>query len=127
MPDGLERVREPRAVVIALGRDEDLRLVLEAPERLAVGDAVAVALERAAQPAGHLGDEPAASLRRAHRERREPARLLGIEARQEGSRRQVQWSACARAILLEPTVAPGTTLAPISGLLGGLHSATRLV
>ena len=75
-PDGLERVREPRAVVVALGRHEDLRLVLEAPERLAVGDAVAVALKGAAQPAGHLGHEPAARLRRAHGERREAARLL---------------------------------------------------
>ena len=84
MPDGLERVREPRAVVIALGGDEDLRLVLEAPERLAVGDAVAIALERAAQPARRLGDEPAARLRRADCERRQPARLLGVEARQEG-------------------------------------------
>ena len=83
-PDRLERVREARAVVVALGRDEDLRLVLEPPERLAVGDAVAVALERAAQPARLLLDEPAARLRRAHGERREPARLLGVEARQEG-------------------------------------------
>ena len=83
-PDGLERVREARAVVVALGRDEDLRLVLEAPERLAVGDAVAIALEGAAQPARGLLDEPAARLRRAHGERRQPARLLGVEARQEG-------------------------------------------
>ena len=60
--DGLERVRQPRAVVIALGRDEDLRLVLEPAERLAVGDAVAVALERAAQAARHLGREPSEGL-----------------------------------------------------------------
>ena len=73
-PDGLERVREPRAVVVALGRHEDLRLVLEPPERLAVGDAVAVALEGAAEPAGDLGDEAAARLRRASpRAAREPA------------------------------------------------------
>ena len=51
-PRRLERVGEPRAVVIALGRDEDLRLVLEPPERLGVDDPVAVALERGAQPAG---------------------------------------------------------------------------
>jgi hypothetical protein len=43
---GLQRVREARAVVVALRRDEDLRLVLEPPERLAVHHAVAVALER---------------------------------------------------------------------------------
>ena len=47
----LERVRQPRAVVVALGRDEDLRLVLEAPEGLAVHDPADVALQRRAQPA----------------------------------------------------------------------------
>ena len=45
----LERVRQARAVVVALGREEDLRLVREAPERLAVDDAVAVALEVGAE------------------------------------------------------------------------------
>src|SRR5215208_4018102 len=44
-PARLERVREPRPVVIALRRDEDLRLVLQAPERLRVDDPVAVALK----------------------------------------------------------------------------------
>ena len=47
-PAGLKRVRQPGAEVVALGRDEDLRLVLEAAERLAVDDPVAVALERRA-------------------------------------------------------------------------------
>src|SRR5918994_609636 len=47
-PGGLERVREPGAVVVALGRDEDLRLVLQAPEGLRVHDPVAVALKRRA-------------------------------------------------------------------------------
>ena len=47
----LQRVREPRAVVVALRRHEHLRLVLEPPERLAVHDPVAVALERRAQRA----------------------------------------------------------------------------
>jgi hypothetical protein len=47
----LERVREPRAVVIPLRRDEHLRLVLEPAEGLAVNDPVAVALEGGAQPA----------------------------------------------------------------------------
>ena len=42
----LERVRQARPVVIAGRREEDLRLVLEPAERLAVDDAVAVALER---------------------------------------------------------------------------------
>jgi hypothetical protein len=41
----LERVRHARAVVVALGGDEHLRLVLQAPEGLGVDDAVAVALE----------------------------------------------------------------------------------
>ena len=47
----LERVRQPRAEVVALGGDEHLRLVLQATERAAVDDPVAVALERRAQPA----------------------------------------------------------------------------
>ena len=47
-PAGLERVREPGAVVVALRRDEHLGLVLEPPERLRVDDPVAVALERRA-------------------------------------------------------------------------------
>ncbi len=54
----LERVREPRAVVVALGRDEHLRLVLQPPERLAVDDPVAVALQRRAQAAVVLGRLP---------------------------------------------------------------------
>ena len=49
---GLERVREAGAVVVALGRDEDLGLVLEAAEALRVDDPVAVALEGGAQAAG---------------------------------------------------------------------------
>src|SRR5437764_10410326 len=44
-PGGLDRVGEPRAVVVALGRDVHLRLVLEPAEGLAVDHAVAVALE----------------------------------------------------------------------------------
>ena len=47
-PARLERVGQPGAVVVALRRDEDLRLVLESPERLGVDDPVAVALERGA-------------------------------------------------------------------------------
>ena len=54
-PARLERVREPRAVVVALGRDEHLRLVLQAPERLGVHDPVAVALERRAMVRVRLG------------------------------------------------------------------------
>ena len=50
-PGHLERVGQPRAVVVALRRDEHLGLVLEPPERLAVHDPVAVALERRPQAA----------------------------------------------------------------------------
>jgi hypothetical protein len=41
-----EHMREPRAVVIALGREKDLRLVLEPAKGLAMNDAIAVALIR---------------------------------------------------------------------------------
>ena len=41
----LERVRQAGAVVVALGRNENLRFVGQAAERLAVQDAVAVALK----------------------------------------------------------------------------------
>ena len=51
----LERVREPRAEVVALGIDEHLRLEPQAPECLRVDDAVAVALERRPEPALLLG------------------------------------------------------------------------
>ena len=51
----LERVRQPRAVVIAGRREEDLRLVLQAAERLAVDDPVAVALKRRADVVFRLG------------------------------------------------------------------------
>ena len=50
-PGHLERVRQPRSVVVALRRDEHLGLVLEAPERLAMDDPIAVALERRPQTA----------------------------------------------------------------------------
>ena len=39
-----ERVRHARAIMIAFGRDENLRFVLETPKGFAVNDAVAVAL-----------------------------------------------------------------------------------
>ncbi len=55
-PAGLERVREPRPVVVAFGRDEDLRLVLQPAEGLGVDDPVAVALERRPQRAVGLLD-----------------------------------------------------------------------
>ena len=68
-PGGLERVREPGAEVVALGIDEDLRLVAQAAEGLRVDDPVAVALERGPQPAFLLGSLAPARLVRAHGER----------------------------------------------------------
>ncbi len=79
----LDRVREPRAVVVALGRDEDLRLVLQAPEGLGVHDPVAIALQRRAQPAVGLRDAPARRPR-ARRRRRERLLLERGAARREG-------------------------------------------
>ena len=73
----LEGVRHPRPVVVAGRVDEDLRLALQAPERLGMDDPVAVALERGADVGFRLGTEPAACLVRADRERRKPF-LLGL-------------------------------------------------
>ena len=44
----VERMGEPHPVVVALGREEDLGLVPQPPERLGVQDAVAIALEHGA-------------------------------------------------------------------------------
>ena len=76
----LERVRDARAVVVAGRVDEDLRLPLQAPERLRVDDPVAVALERRPHRRFLLGPQPPARLVRAHGERREP-RLLSSRMR----------------------------------------------
>src|SRR5437764_890949 len=54
----LEGVGQARPVVVALGRHEHLRLVLEPPERLAVHDPVPIALEGSAQRAVLLGAGP---------------------------------------------------------------------
>ena len=79
----LQRVGQPRPVVVALRRHEHLRLVLEPPERLAVHDPVAIALERRAQRALLLRPR---AVRRigAGRERREPLRLPRLLACGEG-------------------------------------------
>jgi hypothetical protein len=75
----LQRVGQPRAVMVALGRHEHLRLVLEPPERLRVHDPVAVALERGPQPAVGLLALPLGRVR-AGGERRE-LRLPGADPR----------------------------------------------
>ena len=61
----LERVRQPRAVVIALVEDEHLRLVGQTAEGGRVQHAVAVALEGAAGRALGLGVQAAAARNRA--------------------------------------------------------------
>ncbi len=60
----LERVRETHPVVVADRREEDLRLVLEPSERLAVNDAVTVALEVGAERDRAPRAAPAPSSRR---------------------------------------------------------------
>ena len=86
-PRRLERVCEPRAVVISLWIDEDLRLVLQAPEGLAVDDAVAVALERCAETAFLLlRVRTAPRLVRPHGKRGEPALLVLADTGFEGVR-----------------------------------------
>src|SRR4051794_7767354 len=77
----LQRVRHPRAVVIAGRIDEHLRLSLEAPERLGVQDAIAVALERRAQAAIILRTQSSARVVRAHGEGREAALLVLADLR----------------------------------------------
>ena len=80
----LERVRHARAVVVALRVDEDLRLALQAPERLGVDDPVAVALERRPQPARlFLARAPARGVG-ANGERRQPRLLPRADAGLEG-------------------------------------------
>ena len=58
----LERVRESRPIMVARRRKEDLGLVLQAAERLAVDDSIAVALKCRADVVFRLGPEPAARL-----------------------------------------------------------------
>ena len=78
----LEGVSEPGAVVVALGRDEHLRLVLEPTEGLGVHDPVAVALERRPQAAVRLADGAPPRIG-ARRERGELAILARAHAQLE--------------------------------------------
>ena len=82
----LERVREPCPVVVAGGREKHLRLVLETPERLAVDDAIPVALK------GGLMASSASGRRRP----RESALLAASGARMSRSR----CSSCSRMLLM---------------------------
>ena len=58
----LDRVRQPGPEVVALVIDEDLRLVLQPPERRRMDDPVAVALERRARRAFRFGHQTADAL-----------------------------------------------------------------
>ena len=69
----LQRVGQPGDEVVAVGVEEDLRLVLQPAERLGVQDPVAVALERRPQGVLGLGPHPAPGGRRAGRRGRELA------------------------------------------------------
>ena len=90
----LERVRHARAVVVAGGVDEDLRLALQPAERLRVEDAVAVALER--RPDEALG-LVALHARASRTSARRAARASAPPARESARRRRRQLSRRARA------------------------------
>ncbi len=75
----LERVGQPRAIVVARRREEHLRLVLEAPERLRVNHAIAIALEGWTDVVFGLGAEPATRVGRPGRLRRENLPLACFE------------------------------------------------
>ena len=75
----LERVRQPRAVVIAGRREEHLRLVLQPAERLAVDDAIAIALERRPHFVFGLRTKTAARVGALGRLRREDVALARFE------------------------------------------------
>src|SRR5581483_5313422 len=78
----LKRMGQTGAIVIARGRHAHLRLVLEAPERLAVNDPVAIALERSPQPT--FGRRPTPEGRVGARGRGRELRLLtGADTRRK--------------------------------------------
>src|SRR5262249_14864769 len=80
----LERMRQARAVVIAGRREEDLRLVLETAERLAVDDAVAVALKRRPHVVLGFGAQPRAGVGALGGLRREDVTLPLLELMTQG-------------------------------------------
>ena len=90
----LERVRQPRAVVVAARREEHLRLVLQAAERLGVDDAVAVALERRPDGVLRLGAQPAAAGARSWRPAARGCPARAAPAAREWSHRSPSGSSC---------------------------------
>ena len=75
----LERVRQPRAVVIARRREEHLRLVLQPAKRLAVNDAIAIALKRRPDVVFGFGTQAAARVGALGRLRREDVAFARFE------------------------------------------------
>ena len=77
-PRDLERVRQARAVMVALRAQEHLRLVFQAAERFRVRDAVDVALEARAHLTRQLGRRAAGGLRAQQAVRADEQRLGGL-------------------------------------------------
>ena len=112
----LQRVGQPRPVVVALGRHEHLRLVLEAPERLAVHDPVAIALERRAQralllrhrPHGGVGGRGERGQAVVGRDDRHDLILTTAAARKAATAQSPDYSECSMAARAAATRAIGT-------------------
>ena len=109
----LQRVRQPGAVVVALRGDEDLGLVLEPPERLAVHDAVAVALVGRAERARLLRALPASRGRRALRPLGEP-RLVEVGGQSDSARPLVLHNVTGLAGFVGLATEPAAQSAPLS-------------
>ena len=101
----LEGVRQPRPVMIAGRREEDLRLVLQAAEGLAVDHAVAIALEGRPNRILRLRPQPAAAVGALGGLRREDLAfaLLELLADDHGvDARSAAWEAISPRKLLPP-------------------------
>ena len=75
----LQRVRQPRPIVIAGRGEEHLRLVLQTPERLAVNHTVAVVLKSRTDRIFGLGPQPALGVAALGRLGRQNLMLAGFE------------------------------------------------
>ena len=84
----LQRVRDARAVVIALGREEHLGLARQPPERLRMDDPIAIVLEDRAQRIGRLGPRAPLAVAAALRERRQHALLVVFQLLADGRHRR---------------------------------------
>src|SRR5687767_8082859 len=97
----LQGVREPRAVMIAGRCEEDLRLVLQPPERLAVNDPIPIVLKRRADVVFGLGMQTASRIRAAGGLRREGVALALLEGFTNARQRRPPESWC-RAPAVRP-------------------------